>query len=330
MQRVVTFGEVMLRLTPPGNLRFGQADHLEMSFGGAEVNVAVALAQLGTPSAFVTTLPDNDIAGSCLSRIRACGVDVSRILTRGERMGTYFVERGGGARPAAVTYDRKHSAVATADPASYDWDSLLKGASVLHISGITPALSARTVDAAWEAFRVARTRGVLCSMDVNYRAKLWSPADAGATLVPFLDQLDWCICNENHARLLFGLDGTLSDRQLADELGRRHPKLLRIAITRRRTVDPDHDQWGATLWSPDSCVESPIHRIRMVDRVGGGDSFAAGLIHALLEGRSDQDAVDFGAAALALKHTIVGDFACFRSSEVDALCNSAGGISVQR
>ncbi|MFY7951461.1 MAG: PfkB family carbohydrate kinase, partial [Armatimonadaceae bacterium] len=169
-----------------------------------------------------------------------------------------------------------------------------------------------------------------CSMDVNFWAKLWNPADAGTTLTPFLDQLDWCICNENHARMLFDLEPPLEDSQLASELARRHPNLRKVAITRRRTVDPDHDHWGATLWSPDSCVASPTHRIRMVDRVGGGDSFAAGLIHALLEGRAPQDAVDFGAAALALKHTIVGDFAAFRASEVETMRNSAGSISVQR
>jgi len=331
MPRVVTFGEVMLRLTPPGNLRIPQTETLEMSFGGAEVNVAVALAQLGTEAAFVTRLPANEIARACLGRIRAAGVDVSGIQFGGDRIGTYFVERGGGARPAAVIYDRKHSAIATADPASFDWEMLLRGASLLHISGITPALSDSAARAARIAFATARTLGIPCSMDVNYRGKLWSESEAGEILRPFLDQLDWCICNENHARRLFGIDAEATDGAVAAELGDRHPNLSRIAITRRRTVDPDHDRWGATLWGrTGSLVSSRTHEIRMVDRVGGGDSFAAGLIHGLLGGWDDQRAVDFGAAALALKHTIPGDFACFRADEVEAFRNVHGGNAVQR
>ncbi len=330
MGTVVTFGEVMLRLTPPGSLRIGQTDLLEMSFGGAEVNVAVALAQLGTPSAFVTTLPDNDIARACIARIRAAGVDTCGIRFGDGRMGSYFVERGGGARPASVTYDRSYSAIATAGPAVHGWPELLRDASVLHISGITPALSNYACDAAHRAFETAAELGVVRCMDVNYRAKLWDTHKAGETLAPILDKLDWLICNENHARMLFGVPGDLEDEDIARTLAQRHPNLRKVAITRRRGVDTDHDRWGATLLADGACVRSTVRTIKMVDRVGGGDSFAAGLIHALLHGQSNQDAVDFGAAALALKHTIVGDFANFRATEVEAMRNADTGIAVQR
>lgn len=329
MKRVVAFGEVMLRLSPPGPLRFAQTDTLEMTFGGAEVNVAVALAQLGWPAAFVTRLPENEIARACLSRIRAAGVDVGGVLRGGERIGAYYVERGGGARSASVTYDRKGSAIATLDPDSLDWNTLLAGAGALHISGITPALSAEAARAARDGMEAARRLGVAVSMDVNYRAKLWSEADAGRALAPYLDLLDWCVCNETHARRLFGIDAD-TDAGIADAFAARHPNLKAVAVTRRRTRDSLHDHWGATLRTPDGVWASPTHEIAMVERVGGGDSFAAGLLYGLLSGWAPRDAVEFGAAALALKHTIVGDFASFTRAEVDAFRASGGSGAVQR
>ncbi|MFM7320754.1 MAG: sugar kinase [Armatimonadota bacterium] len=329
MKTVVAFGEVMLRLSPPGALRFPQTDLLEMSFGGAEVNVAVALAQLGTPASFVTRLPDHEVAKACLQRVRAAGVSVDRVLRGGHRMGTYFVERGGGARSAAVTYDRRDSAIATIDPAELDWNAILADAAWLHLSGITPALSAAAAKAAFDGCVAARSLGVPTSLDVNFRATLWSAEAAGKKLSPFLDVIDPCICNETHARLLFGVDGA-DDAAAADILALRHGNLSRIAVTRRRTVDALRDRWRATLRTPAGTFASTEHEITMVERVGGGDSFSAGLIHAVLSGRSDADAVEFGAAALAYKHTIGGDFASFSENEVDAFRASGGGGVVQR
>jgi len=300
-----------------------------MSFGGAEVNVAVALAQLGTAASFVTRLPDNEISKACLQRIRGAGVAVDGVLFGGHRMGTYFVERGGGGRPASVLYDRKDSAIATIEPDALDWDAILRGACWFHVSGITPALSDRAAQAAMEGCRAARRLGVPASLDVNFRAKLWDAERAGSALAPFLDEIDTCICNETHARLLFGAAGA-DDGETADVLARRHPNLRRIAITRRRTVDPAHDRWSATLRTDAGTHSSPEHLIAMVERVGGGDSFTAGLIHAVLRGRSDAEAVAFGAAALALKHTIVGDFASFSEREVDAYLATGGTGAVQR
>ena len=329
VKTVVAFGEVMLRLSPQGALRFPQSDLLEMSFGGAEVNVAVALAQLGTPASFVTRLPDHEVAKACIQKIRAAGVATDRVLFGGHRMGTYFVERGGGARAASVLYDRKDSAIATVDPAELDWDVLLADAAWFHVSGITPALSASAARAAMDACVAARRLGVPASMDINFRAKLWSAEEAGRGLAPFLDVIDTCICNETHARMLFAVSGD-DDAETAHLLANRHPTLRRIAITRRRTVDSTRDRWRATLRTAEGVFHSPEHEIAMVERVGGGDSFSAGLIHALLSGRPQEDAVSFGAAALALKHTIVGDFASFSERDVLTFQASGGSSAVQR
>ncbi|MEI9892490.1 MAG: sugar kinase [Chthoniobacter sp.] len=334
MPDVVTFGEIMLRLTPPGHLRLAQTPQFEITFGGAEANVAVMLAQLGCYAGFVTRLPAHDLAQRVINELRGFGVDTASIARGGDRMGVYFLEHGASQRPGKIIYDRAHSAIAEAPPEAFDWNQILAGAKWFHWSGITPALSAGAAKVTKEAIAAARRLGLAVSFDLNYRAKLWrDPAHAGATLSPLMKGVHLCVTSVEEAQTVFGIDvpgeggprGTETARRLCDRFG-----FETVALTQRIGTTADATSWGAMLYHEGQPYFSTRHEISIVDRVGAGDSFTGALIFALLRGDAPQLAVDFAVAASTLKHTIPGDYNLVTLSEVEALAGGSGGGRVQR
>jgi len=341
MKRVVTFGEVMLRLSPPGYLRLLQATTLEMTFGGAEVNVAVSLAQLGVDAAFVTRLPQNDVAQAFVNQIRGLGVDTRPILRGGDRMGVYFVEKGASQRASTVLYDRAHSAIAEIDPAELNWDAIFDGATAFHVTGITPALSDSAAAAALAGAKAAKAKGITVTCDLNYRKKLWTSEKAGQVMGELLPFVDYCIANEEDAETVFGIkaaDSNLTSGHLshdgyievAQKLVARFPNLQGVAVTLRESFSASRNGWSGMLYADGEAYFSRRYEIDIVDRVGGGDSFAAGLIYSLISGKSAQDCIEFAVAASCLKHSIVGDFSYVKRSEVETLLKGDGSGRVQR
>jgi 2-dehydro-3-deoxygluconokinase len=338
--KAVTFGEVMLRLATPGYLRFNQASVLEMTFGGGEANVAVSLALLGEEAAFVTRLPKNDVAETCLQKLRGLGVDTRGILRGGERVGIYFLESGASQRASTVTYDRAHSSIAEIDPAELNWDELLKGADWFHFTGITPALSDQAAQASLEGARAARKLGLTVSCDLNFRKKLWSTEKAGKVMGGLMEHVDICIANEEDAEKVFGIkagatevtEGKIDHSryvEVASKLTERF-HFKGVAITLRESFSASHNGWSALYYTGGKEHFSRRYDIQIVDRVGGGDSFAAGLIYALGKKKSAQEAIEFAVAASCLKHTISGDFNLVRLSEVEGLLAGDGSGRVQR
>lgn len=328
MPHVVTFGEIMLRLTTPGHERFSQASRFEITFGGAEANVAVAIAQLGGHAEFVTRLPFNDIAQRALDELRRLKVGVRHVVRGGDRLGVYFLEQGAGQRPGKVIYDRGQSAIAMAQPGDFDWEKIFNGARWFHWSGITPALSSSAAQAVEEACGIARRSGLTVSFDMNYRAKLWTKEQAGAVLAPLLKQVDLCVCGSEEARQILGLRGD-SDNAVAaglrDEFGCKT-----VAMTYRTTATASQTTWGGALFTEREEYFSRRHEIAIVDRVGAGDSFTGALIFSFLRGDSPKAALEFAIAASALKHTIPGDYAILSKVEVEALMAGSEGGRVQR
>jgi 2-dehydro-3-deoxygluconokinase len=331
---VVTFGEIMLRLTVPHGRRLSQAASFEASFGGAEANVAVALAQWGIPSRFVTVVPDQPLGSAALDALRAHGVDTLHVLRQGKRLGLYYLEPGAAQRPAQVIYDRMNSAVAELAPGQIDWDAVLQGADWLHCSGITPALSASAAEVTREAMASAKRAGLTVSLDVNYRAKLWSPARAREVLTPLMQYVDIVLGNEDDAAQVFGLraaaplDAGAYCNVAAELLARFAVKT--VAITLRESLSASDNRWSACLHDGQEFHVSRSYPIHVVDRVGSGDAFAAGLIYALRAGRSSRDALEFAVAASCLKHTIPGDFNLVSVAEVEALAAGAATGRIQR
>jgi len=323
----------MLRLTPPGRQRFVQAPHFEVTFGGAEANVAVTLAQLGASASFVTKLPDNELAQRAIEELRGLGVDPSRIVRGGERMGVYFLEQGAGQRAGKVIYDRAHSAIAEALSADFDWSQIFAGAKWLHWSGITPALSPSAAAITSEACMVAKRHGLTVSFDLNYRAKLWTREAAGQALAPLMDHVDVCVTSLEEARSVFGLKvddaAPNRDEDAARKLRERFG-FKTVAFTQRIADSADTTTWSAMLFAEKKAFFSRRYEIGIVDRVGAGDSFTGALIFALRRGDEPQRAIDFAAAASALKHTIPGDYCRCSLEEVEALAAGAGGGRVQR
>jgi 2-dehydro-3-deoxygluconokinase len=318
MPRFVTFGELMLRLSPPGALRLSQTPTLDVAFGGAEANVAVALARLGQSAAFISKLPDNPLGEAARRRLRASGVETGGIALGGERLGVYFIEPGAGNRPAVVTYDRARSALAEADPTEFDWDARLSGADALHLSGITPALSDSCRRIALEAASVAHARKVFISVDINYRSKLWSPAEAAEAMDELLPLADLCLASQGDLGQLFGITDS-SYEAAARKLVVRFPNLLGVAGTLREPfVGSLAALRGGLLWKG-SYTESSRHEFSVVDRIGAGDAFAAGVLLRLVEGADAREAISFGAALGALKHSIIGDFCDVSRAEVEEL-----------
>lgn len=333
MPDVVTFGEIMLRLTPPGRQRFLQAPNFEITFGGAEANVAVMLARLGADARFVTKLPENELAQRAINELRGLGVDTSAIVRGGHRIGVYFLEQGASQRGGKVIYDRAGSAIAEAQPGDFDWAQILGDAEWLHWSGITPALSESATAIVSAACVEARRRGLVVSFDLNYRAKLWSLETAGETLVPLMAHVDLCITSAEEARSVFGLEFDEGAASREEDAARRLAECFgfnTVALTMRSAERADATTWGAMIFTEGKAYFSRRHEIAIVDRVGAGDSFTGALIFALRRGDEPQRAIDFAVAASTLKHTLPGDYALITLDEVEALAAGAGGGRVQR
>jgi 2-dehydro-3-deoxygluconokinase len=338
--RVITFGEVMLRLATPGHLRFNQASVLEMTFGGGEANVAAALTQLGNQASFITRLPANDIAETCIQELRGLGVETGSILRGGERMGIYFLETGAAQRASTVTYDRAHSAIAEIDPAALNWNTSLRGAHWFHFTGITPALSPSAAAAVLDGARAAKELGLTVSCDLNYRKKLWPPERAREVMSSLMPHVDYCIANEEDAEQVFGIkaagvevsEGKIDrDRyvEVAAQLTDRFA-FQGVAITLRESFSASRNGWSGMYYHGGHVCFSRRFEIDIVDRVGGGDAFAAGFIHAQGHEQAPQQVVDFAVAASCLKHTIRGDYNRVSLREVEALLGGDGSGRVQR
>ena len=334
MPHVVTFGEIMLRLTPPGRLRFSQAPHFEITFGGAEANVAVAIAQLGGSADYVTKLPENEIAQRAIDELRGLRVGVDKIVRGGDRMGVYFLEHGASQRAGKVVYDRAHSAIADAAPDEFSWSDIFRGATWFHWSGITPALSKSAAETIRQAVAAAKAMGLQISFDVNYRAKLWSdPRQAGEVLAPLMAGVELCVTSLEEACSVFGIETSGEGSHCAAEAAAALCAKFgfrTVALTQRQGDTADTTAWGAALFQEGHGHISTRHEIVNVDRVGAGDSFTGALIFALQRGDAPQKAVDFAVAASTLKHTIPGDYARLALAEVEALAAGAGGGRVQR
>lgn len=329
MSHVVTFGEIMLRLSTPGSRRITQAEHFEVTFGGAEANVAVVVAQLGGSADFVTKLPAGALGQRALDELRRVGVGVGKIVRGGERLGVYFLEQGASQRPGTVIYDRAHSAIAEAQPGEFDWDAIFAGARWFHWSGITPAISDSAAALTADACAAAKRHGLGVSFDMNYRAKLWSRERAGAVLAPLMEHVDLCITSVEEARMVFGLDVSDSEEHAAAGLCARFG-FQTVALTARQGDSASATNWGAMLFAGGLPYRSRRHEIQIVDRVGAGDSFSGALVFSLMRGDDPQKAVEFAIAASTLKHTIHGDFALLSMGEVEALAAGGTGGRVQR
>ena len=341
-KKVVTFGEIMLRLQTYNHERFIQMRGLEATFGGGEANVAVSCANYGLNACFVTKLPENPIGDACIAELRKHNVCTKRIARGGERVGIYYCEKGASQRPSNVVYDRAHSSIATADKSDFNWDEIFDGADWFHFTGITPALSDGIAEICLEACKAAKAKNVIISCDLNFRKKLWTSEKAGKVMGELMKYVDVCIANEEDAEKVFGIHaantdvtgGKISDegykdvaRQLVDRFGFSH-----VAITLRESISASENDWSALLYDAkaDSFFKSKKYHMIIVDRVGGGDSFGGGLIYSMLQGFDGQKAIEFAVAASCLKHTIEGDMNLVTVKEVENLMGGDGSGRVQR
>ncbi len=339
-KRIVTFGEIMLRLQPFGHRRILQADRYEAVFGGGEANVAVSLAQMGERVSYLTKLPDNAVAQRCVNELRGWGVDVSAIVRGGERMGIYYCEKGAGPRGSVVVYDRAHSAFCEMTADEID-PRVLDDAQWLHFTGISPAVSDTAAQTTARLLEAARARGVTVSCDLNYRNKLWSKDKARRVMSDLMRYVDVLISNEEDCKDVFGIAAANSDvtrgeldadayAALADRVREMFPNISKVAFTLRESISASVNRWSGILCDGDGCYRSAKYTIQIVDRVGGGDSFGAGLIYALTNGYDAQHAIDYAVAASALKHTVEGDFNVASVAEIEKLCKGDGSGRVQR
>ena len=338
--KVITFGELMLRLAPEGYYRFVQADTYGATFGGGEANVAVSLANYGVPVDFVTKLPKHEIGQAAVNSLRRFGVGTDKIVRGGDRVGIYYLEKGASQRPSKVIYDRAGSAIAKASPEDFDWAKIFEGADWFHFTGITPALSPEIAKICLTAAKEAKKLGLTVSCDLNYRKKLWTRDEARAAMTEICRYVDVCISNEEDAADVFGIraEGTDVDsgkinqdgyrsvaKQLTDMFGFRA-----VAITLRESISANDNNWADMLYTGGECYFSRKYAIRIVDRVGGGDSFGAGLIYGMISGYDPQKTIEFAVAASCLKHSILGDFNCVGVSDVIRLMGGDGTGRVQR
>ena len=342
MAKVVTFGEIMLRLSPPGMERFFQSPLLSATFGGGEANVAVSLSQFGLESHYVTALPKNAIGDAAVRALRAENVRTEAIVRGGDRVGIYFAEAGASQRASVVVYDRARSSISEMKPDAVNWSAVMTGADWFHVTGITPALGANGAEATRLAIAAARAAGVQVSVDLNYRKKLWTEAQAREVMTPMMRNVDVVIANEEDLQSVLGVhvEGTdVTSGQLniagfrdAAERVTRDFGPSRVAITLRESVSASDNGWSAVLWdaSTKTMHRSQRYDVRLVDRIGGGDSFAAGLIYGFVTGRSAEAALRFAVAASALKQTIPGDFNRVTVEEVDRLAGGDASGRVQR
>ncbi|MCA9101184.1 MAG: sugar kinase [Planctomycetales bacterium] len=341
MARVVTFGEIMMRLAPPGYQRFIQAHSFDVSYAGGEANVAASLAQFGHEASFVTVLPDNALADAAIAFLRYYGVDTSRVVRSNVgRLGVYFLETGAAQRASRVIYDRAGSTVAITPPDVYDWSQILNGYDHFHTTGITPALGENCARATLDALRTAKQLGLTTSFDLNYRAKLWSTATARRTVEPMLEFVDTVIGNEEDAKNVLGIEAAGTDVQrgevqhaayeeVARKIAERH-HVANVAITLRESESASVNHWSACLLSEGQFLLSERYTIQVVDRVGAGDSFCGGLLAARLDGMTPADALEFAVAASCLKHSIPGDFNKVSKDEVLRLCSGDASGRVVR
>jgi 2-dehydro-3-deoxygluconokinase len=340
-QTVVTFGEIMLRLSPPGFERFFQSPVLSAVFGGGEANVAASLAQFGLGSRYVTRLPKHAIGEAAMRALRAEGIDTSFVQRGGDRVGIYFAETGASQRASTVVYDRAHSAISEIDPASVPWDEVMRGTAWFHVTGITPALGSNGAEATRLAIAAAKRAGARISVDLNYRKKLWSEAQAQATMRPLMGDVDVVVANEEDLQAVLGIHVAGADvssgaldtagyRAAAERASELGPSI--VAVTLRESLSASDNGWSAVLYDAKSKTlhQSQRYLVRLVDRIGGGDSFAAGLIYGILTGRALDAALRFAVAASAIKQTIPGDFNHATVAEVDALAKGDASGRVQR
>ncbi len=340
MKRVVTFGEIMLRLAPPAYDRFVQADSFTAIYGGGEANVAISLANYGVDVAFVTKVPAHEIGQCAVNTMRRYGVDTSKIVRGGNRLGIYFCEKGASQRASKVIYDRAGSSIAEADRSDFDWDKIFEGVDWFHFTGITPAISDKAAALCKDALVAAKQRGITVSTDLNYRKKLWTREKAGQVMGEMMQYVDVCIANEADASDVFGIHAENTDvtkgkldhagyvsvaKQLTERFG-----FKKVAITLRSSISANDNEWAAMLYADGEAHFSRSYPIHIVDRVGGGDSFGGGLIYSLLNGKSDEYALEFAVAASCLKHTIEGDYNLVSVAEVEALMGGDGSGRVQR
>ncbi|OEJ13746.1 2-dehydro-3-deoxygluconokinase [Brachyspira hampsonii] len=340
MSEVITFGEIMLRLSPPSNLRFVQANSYDVRFGGGEANVAFALSNFGVDASFVTKLPNNDIGQSCINELRRYGVDVSNIVLGGDRIGIYFLEKGASQRGSKVIYDRTNSSISKCTKEDFDWDKIFDGAKWFHLTGITPALGKNVSEVCIEACKKAKEKNITISLDLNYRKKLWTSKEANETMSKLMPYVDICIANEEDAEKVFGIkakdsniiEGKLSHegyKDVAKEIVNRF-KVKKVGIALRGSISASENLWSCMLYNGEEYFFSKEYLIKIVDRVGGGDSFAAGLIYSLLNGKDDREALEFAAAASCLKHSIDGDFNIVTIDEVMTVYNGDASGRIQR
>ncbi len=339
-KKVVTFGELMLRLAPTGYYRFTQAENLQATFGGGEANVAVSLANYGFDASFVTKLPKHEIGQAAINSLRKYGVDTTKIVRGGERVGIYFLEKGASQRPSKVIYDRAGSAIAAASQKDFDWQEIFRDVEWFHFTGITPALSDELATICLEACKTAKDMGIPISCDLNYRNKLWSKEKAGKVMGELCQYVTVCIANEEDAADVFGIYAANTDvttgtvnhegykdvaRQLAERFG-----FEKVAITLRESHSANDNNWSAMLYDGTDYYFSKKYQMHIVDRVGGGDSFGGGLICAVLNGYDAQSMIEFAVAASCLKHSVEGDYNMVSMDEVLKLAGGDGSGRVQR
>ena len=342
MAKIVTFGELMLRLQPFNYERFVQAQQVEFTFGGGEANVAVSLANYGMDASFVTKLPAHAIGQAAVNSLRRYGVDTTKIVRGGDRVGIYYNEKGASQRGSVCIYDRANSAISQATTADFDWDAIFEGVDWFHFTGITPALGANVVEICREACKAAKAKGIKISCDLNYRGKLWTRAQAREAMTDLCQYVDVCISNEEDAKDVFGIEAEATDiyggslnhegyksvaKQLADKFN-----FEMVAITLRESHSAFDNGWSAMLYNVanDEYCFSKKYDLHIIDRVGGGDSFGGGLIYSVLSGKNTQEAVEFAVAASALKHSIGGDYNMVTVAEVEKLAGGDGSGRIQR
>lgn len=340
MKKVVTMGEIMLRLSTPGYERFVQSKSFDVVYGGGEANVAVSLANYGHEAYFVSKLPKHEIGQSAVNHLRRFGVNTDFIARGGDRVGIYFLETGASMRPSKVVYDRAHSSISEAMIEDFDFDAVFENASWFHWSGITPAISKQSALVIEEALKAAKRHNVMVSVDLNYRKKLWTPEEAKETMTKLMQYVDVCIGNEEDAHLVLGYKPGETDvtqgelelagyksifKQMKDDLGFKY-----VVTTLRESYSASDNGWSALIYDGNEFYHSKKYDVRIVDRVGGGDSFAGGLIHGLLTKDNMKDALEFAVAASALKHTVKGDFNLVSEAEVEVLAGGDASGRVQR
>jgi len=342
-KKVITFGEIMLRLATPGYLRFSQANSFNAVYGGGEANVAVSLANYGIESTFVTRLPSNDIGTACEMELKKHGVDTSEIIKGGERLGIFFLETGAVARASKVVYDRAFSSFSTIEKGMIDWDKVLEGADAFHWTGITPAVSQGAADACLEAIQTANKKGIMVTCDLNYRKNLWKYGKKANEVMPELVAgCDVVLGNEEDAEMVLGIkpegvnvtgghvdaDAYLS---VSQQIMKQFPRVKKVITTLRGSVNANHNTWSGVLYDGKNLYKAPTYQItHIVDRVGGGDSFMGGLLYGLLTYDDDQKALNFAVAASCLKHTIYGDFNLVTIEEVEKLMGGDASGRVSR